>query len=142
MSRTGTSWLRRLRALLGGPSPAHREEPQRAEERDDDPDPDDEMPASDLVVELPITDALDLHPFRPNETADVVRDYLEAVVEKGLREVRIIHGRGIGTQREIVRRVLSRDPRVVSFADAPADRGGWGATVVQLRSDPESGEQR
>lgn len=96
----------------------------------------------DLVVDLPITDALDLHAFRPNETADVVRDYLEAAIEKGLREVRIIHGRGIGTQREIVRRVLSRDARVASFADAPADRGGWGATVVELRSDPESGERR
>lgn len=91
----------------------------------------------DLVVELPITDALDLHPFRPSETADVLRDYLDAAIDKGLREVRVIHGRGIGTQREIVRKVLSRDPRVLAFADAPADRGGWGATVVELRSEDE-----
>jgi DNA-nicking Smr family endonuclease len=84
-------------------------------------------------VELPITDVLDLHSFRPAEVADVVREYLEAAWEKGLRELRIIHGRGIGVQRQTVRTLLGRDPRVTGFGDAPAEAGGWGATWVRLR---------
>lgn len=83
-------------------------------------------------VELPITDVLDLHSFRPEEVADVVRDYLDAVVDLGLREVRIIHGKGIGAARRTVRAVLARDRRVTSFADAPGEAGGWGATLVRL----------
>jgi dsDNA-specific endonuclease/ATPase MutS2 len=111
----------------GGTHLQAAEEP--ASEEEDTPRPDEQ------VVELPITDELDLHTFRPAETADVVRDYLDAAIAKGLREVRIVHGRGIGTQREIVRRVLARDPRVASFADAPVERGGWGATVAELSAD-------
>ena len=87
----------------------------------------------DAPVELPITDVLDLHSFRPAEVADVVREYLEAAWEKGLRELRIIHGRGIGVQRQTVRTLLARDPRVTGFGDAPAEAGGWGATWVRLR---------
>lgn len=89
-------------------------------------------------VEVPITDTLDLHSFLPQEMKDVVRDYLDAAFEKGLRELRIIHGRGIGVQRQTVRRILERDPRVVHFADA-ADASGWGATVVRLGDPSESG---
>jgi len=85
------------------------------------------------TVELPITDVLDLHSFRPAEVKDVVRDYLDAAHEKGLRHLRIIHGRGIGVQRQTVRTLLERDPRVVAFGDAPAEAGGWGATWVTLR---------
>jgi len=84
-------------------------------------------------VELPITDVLDLHSFPPREVKDVVVSWLDAVYEKGFRELRIIHGRGIGVQRERVRALLSRDPRVVDFGDAPAEAGGWGATWVTLR---------
>jgi dsDNA-specific endonuclease/ATPase MutS2 len=83
-------------------------------------------------IEVPITDTLDLHTFLPKEVADVVRDYLDAAWEKGLRELRIIHGRGIGVQREIVRKVLERDARVRAFRDAPPEAGGWGATLVTL----------
>lgn len=97
-------------------------------------DSDDEMLPD--VVELPITDTLDLHTFLPKEVADVVRDYLDAAWEKGLRELRIVHGRGIGVQRQIVRKVLERDPRVRSFMDAPAEAGGWGATLVRLGERP------
>jgi dsDNA-specific endonuclease/ATPase MutS2 len=84
-------------------------------------------------VRIPIGDALDLHPFRPGETASVVAEYVEAAATKGLREVRLIHGRGIGVQRTVVREVLARSPYVVSFSDATPDRGGWGATVAVLR---------
>ena len=87
----------------------------------------------DDPVHIPIEDALDLHSFGPRDVASVVEEYLRAAHERGFREVRIIHGRGIGAQRSIVRAVLSRHLLVVSFADAPATRGGWGATVVRLR---------
>ena len=87
----------------------------------------------DEPVEVPIEDALDLHSFGPRDVASVVEEYLSAAHERGFREVRIIHGRGIGVQRSIVRAVLSRHLLVVSFADAPPDRGGWGATIVRLR---------
>jgi DNA-nicking Smr family endonuclease len=94
---------------------------------------DDPVPEGEAPVELPITDVLDLHSFRPAEVADVVREYLHAAWEKGLRELRIIHGRGIGVQRQTVRTLLARDPRVTGFGDAPAEAGGWGATWVRLR---------
>ena len=84
-------------------------------------------------IELPITDVLDLHSFLPREVADLVRDYLDAARERGLQELRIVHGKGIGVQRETVRRILAGDPRVEAFGDAPAEAGGWGATWVRLR---------
>lgn len=82
-------------------------------------------------MELEITDVLDLHSFPPREVRDLVRDYLDLAYEKGLRELRIIHGKGIGVQRQMVRAVLDRDPRVTAFGDPP-DRGGWGATWVKM----------
>lgn len=94
---------------------------------------DQELPDELEPVEVPITDVLDLHSFRPAEVPDVVRDYLDAAYEKGLRHLRIIHGRGIGVQRQTVRTLLGRDPRVEGFGDAPAEAGGWGATWVRLR---------
>jgi dsDNA-specific endonuclease/ATPase MutS2 len=81
------------------------------------------------AVELPITDVLDLHSFRPSEVKDVVRDYLDAAYEKGFRDLRIIHGKGIGVQRQTVRTLLERDARVEAFGDA----GSWGATWVRMR---------
>ena len=87
----------------------------------------------DEPVRIPIEGALDLHSFGPRDVASVVEEYLKAAHERGFREVRIIHGRGIGVQRSIVRAVLSRHLLVVSFADASPERGGWGATVVTLR---------
>lgn len=87
----------------------------------------------DDAIHVPIEDALDLHSFGPRDVASVVEEYLKAAHERGFREVRIIHGRGIGVQRSIVRAVLSRHLLVVSFADAPPERGGWGATLVRLR---------
>jgi len=91
---------------------------------------DDELPDD---VTLPIEDAIDLHAFAARDVKDVVASYLEAAHEAGFAEVRIIHGRGIGVQRETVRTILARHPRVASFADAPPDRGGWGATIAFLK---------
>jgi hypothetical protein len=90
------------------------------------------------AVAVPLDDVLDLHPFRPDETAEVVREYVAQARAAGLREVRVVHGRGRGIQREIVRRLLPALPGVTGFGDAPPERGGWGATVVRLRSDPEA----
>ena len=87
----------------------------------------------DEPVWVPIEDALDLHAFAPRDVASVVEEYVRAAQKRGLREVRIVHGRGIGVQRSIVHAVLSRQSIVLSFAEAPADRGGWGATIVRLR---------
>jgi hypothetical protein len=84
------------------------------------------------AVAVPLADVLDLHSFRPEETAAVLAEYLHAARQAGLGEVRIVHGRGRGVQRAIVRRVLAETPDVTRFADAPPTRGGWGATVVQL----------
>lgn len=91
---------------------------------------------SEPPIELEITDTLDLHSFRPEEVAAVVRSYLDAAALAGLRHLRIIHGRGTGAQRRTVRSVLSRDPRVRAIADAPPQAGGWGATVVTLETNP------
>jgi DNA-nicking Smr family endonuclease len=80
-------------------------------------------------VELPIEDWIDLHSFRPDEVADLVQEYLFQAVRKGFREVRIVHGRGIGVQRQIVHAILAKHPHVTGFRDA-ADRG---ATTVFLQ---------
>ena len=86
-------------------------------------------------IEVPITDELDLHPFRPRDIRNVVRDYLDEAVAAGLREVRLIHGKGIGVQREAVRKVLAAHPAVASFRDGGAGFGEWGATVAVLHVD-------
>jgi len=91
-----------------------------------------EPEAPETPVTLPVEDALDLHSFRPDETAAAVTEYVAAAAAKGFREVRLIHGRGIGVQRTIVRKALERSPSVASFADATPERGGWGATIAIL----------
>ena len=90
------------------------------------------MSDDDEIHELPLTDSLDLHAFHPRDVASVVEEYLRACVEAGLTEVRIIHGKGVGVQREIVAGVLGRLPFVVAHRPAEGFRGGWGATVVTL----------
>jgi hypothetical protein len=93
-------------------------------------------PGDAVVIEavpVPLDDALDLHSFRPDEIAGVVEEYLARAQAAGLGEVRLIHGRGLGVQRETVRRVLAASPRVAAFTDAPPERGGWGATIARLR---------
>ncbi len=84
-------------------------------------------------VRLPIEEVLDLHPFAPKEIPSVVEEYLCQCRQAGLSEVRLIHGKGTGTQRAVVRRFLGSHPDVLSFADAPPQAGGWGATIVRLK---------
>ena len=100
---------------------------------DDDPLEEDELPGEEEAIRLPIEDAIDLHPFSPKEIPSVVEEYLEEAARAGFTEVRLIHGRGIGAQREAVRRVCARHPRVAEYSDAPPERGGWGATIVRLK---------
>lgn len=96
------------------------------------PDDGDDAPPPD-AVELPIEEVLDLHSFPPAQTADLVREWLREVEARGWRDVRVVHGRGIGAQRRIVRSLLEREPAVEAFGDAPPETGGWGATWVRLR---------
>lgn len=93
----------------------------------------------DDPVEVPVEDEIDLHSFRPSETASVVEEYLAEAAARGFLEVRIVHGRGIGAQRRTVRAVLSRSPLVLEFRDATPGSGGWGATVVLLREPGATG---
>ncbi len=84
------------------------------------------------IVELPLEDVLDLHSFPPKEIKLLVQEYLEDAYDAGFPEVRIIHGKGTGVQREIVRSAASRNPHVKSVNQAPEDAGSWGATIVRF----------
>jgi len=96
---------------------------------------DDEQAPEEVVV--PIEDHLDLHAFHPRDVRSVVEAYLDEAAAAGFREVRLIHGRGVGVQREIVRSLLRGRADVADFADAPPERGGWGATIVRF-APPET----
>lgn len=100
--------------------------------------PPDETPSPEELppVQIPIEDALDLHAFRPRDVRSVVDEYLHEAAKRGFHEVRLIHGRGIGVQRQAVRALLEGHPLVAAYRDAPAERGGWGATIVALRGSP------
>jgi dsDNA-specific endonuclease/ATPase MutS2 len=87
-------------------------------------------------VELPIDGILDLHTFQPADVRDLVPEYLAAARERGILRVRIIHGKGTGALRSSVHSILSKLPEVVSFKLAMEEEGGWGATIVQLKSLP------
>ena len=92
--------------------------------------PDDPFPEP---VQIPVRDVLDLHTVSPRDVKMVVEEYLYEANRLGFKALRIIHGRGIGVQREIVRGVLERTPWVLSWSQAPPEAGGWGATVVTLK---------
>jgi dsDNA-specific endonuclease/ATPase MutS2 len=83
---------------------------------------------------MPVDGVLDLHTFRPGETADVVEEYLLVCIEKKITQVRIIHGKGKGVQRRIVHSLLKRLDMVSSFRGAEETAGGWGATIVTLKA--------
>lgn len=84
-------------------------------------------------VRIPVTDVFDLHSVPPRDVEAVVEEYLTEAHRLGFKALRIIHGRGIGVQREIVRSVLARTEFVRGFQDAPAEAGGWGATIITLK---------
>ena len=88
----------------------------------------------DEPFEIELGDSIDLHSFPPKDMPDVVDAYLESVGGKGFSEVRLIHGRGIGVQRDRVQKLLARHPLVSGFHDAPPERGGWGATIAYLKN--------
>ncbi len=96
---------------------------------EDDP----ELVDPDQPIEVAVEDSLDLHSFPPRDVPDVVDAYLEVAVERGFSEVRLIHGRGIGVQRDRVQKLLARHPLISGFHDAPPERGGWGATIAYLK---------
>jgi DNA-nicking Smr family endonuclease len=93
-------------------------------------------------VELPIDGVLDLHSFRPQDVKAVVRDYLEMCRERGIHEVRVIHGKGIGQLRQTVHAFLAKHPYVTSFTLASEYYGGTGATIVHLEAKPKTDSER
>ncbi|SRR5690606_6428856 len=86
-------------------------------------------------VKIPIEDVIDLHTFQPEEVPDLLSDYFTACTEKGIYSVRVIHGKGQGFLRRKVQKLLNKNPIVESFKNAPADAGGWGATLVELKKN-------
>ena len=108
------------------------------EPRPSAPEEPDANPFPDPIV-MPIEDVIDLHPFAPKEIRSVVEEYLRECYMAGFTQVRLIHGKGKGVQRESIRALLARLPHVTDCADAPMEAGGWGATIVRLdpsRVDP------
>jgi dsDNA-specific endonuclease/ATPase MutS2 len=92
----------------------------------------------DDPIRIPITDVFDLHTVPPRDVKAVVEEYLIEARKAGFTALRIIHGRGIGVQREIVRSVLARTDFVADYQDAPAEAGGWGATIVTLKKGTDA----
>ena len=91
----------------------------------------------DNLMDLPIDGTLDLHTIKPNEIKRLVPDYIEACLKKGIYKLRIIHGKGTGTLRNIVRSILEKHPSVADYYSEEGSGGGWGATIVDLRPDSE-----
>ena len=98
----------------------------------DDPDSIDPFDPFPEPVTIPITDVFDLHTIQPRDVNRVVEEYLKEARSAGFRSVRIIHGKGLGVQREMVRKILARTPWVLEWTDAPPEAGGLGATIVRL----------
>ena len=127
--------LETLKRLFGGRQSEARGGPSDESEAtgvDEGLDPFDPFPEP---VRLEITDVFDLHSVPPAEVRAVVLEYLFQARAKGFRQVRIIHGKGVGVQRNIVHSVLGRTPFVEHFSDAPPEAGGWGATVVRMKAE-------
>lgn len=89
---------------------------------------------SDDPVEIPVDGVLDLHTFSPKEVKSLVPEYIGECLLRGITEIRIVHGKGTGTLKAVVRSLLEKDPRVAAFRDADIGSGGWGATSVRLKS--------
>lgn len=116
-----------LRAIRRASKDVKTEEP----EEDESLDPMNPFP-DPVIIEF--RDVIDLHSIPPKQVRAVVEDYLEQARERGVAAVRIIHGKGVGVQREIVRSILAHTPFVAGYKDAPPEAGGWGATIVVLEA--------
>ena len=88
---------------------------------------------TDDPVKIPIEGVLDLHTFSPKDVKDLVPEYIEECLRRGITEIQIIHGKGTGTLKGIVHGLLKKNPHVAEFEDADPLAGGWGATLVRLR---------
>ena len=94
------------------------------------------------VVKLSIEDVLDLHTFRPKDIPDLLKDYFTECLKAGIYSVRIIHGKGKGIQKRRVRGLLEKNSMVKTFKEAPAEAGGWGATLVELNRNLETANSK
>jgi DNA-nicking Smr family endonuclease len=105
----------------------------------DEPDDEGELAPDEItpdeIAALPIDGVLDLHTFHPRDVPDLVPTWLDECRAHGLRELRIIHGKGTGTLQRIVHAALARRRDVLEYRLAPPERGGWGATLVTLREE-------
>src|SRR4030095_14970602 len=131
------SLFNRLRMALGNRESKQSKISIEEQSEDDSLDPNNPFPD---MVKIEFSDVIDLHSIPPRQVRAVVEDYIEEAHRRGANFVRIIHGKGIGVQREAVRSVLQRADYVIDFRDAPAEAGAWGATVVTLRVDASPGE--
>ena len=94
----------------------------------------DDLSESEQPAELPINGVLDLHTFAPRDVGDLVPEWIDACRARGIYELRIVHGKGTGALRRTVHAILDRRTDVLDYRLAPAERGGWGATLVTLSS--------
>ncbi len=124
-------WLKELLAAYPPHDSQPRDLPAEGEAQSDEINPFDPFPAP---VQLEITDIFDLHTIAPRDVGRAVVAYLEEAHRAGFRSVRLIHGKGKGVQREMVRSILARTPFVADFTDAPPQAGGWGATIAHFKS--------
>jgi dsDNA-specific endonuclease/ATPase MutS2 len=123
-------WLRR-RQQQKRPLKSRAAESDISDDAEADVDPFNPFPEP---IQLEIKDIFDLHSLAPRDVQRAVIEYLKEARAKGFKSVRIIHGKGVGVQREMVRSILARTPFVEDWTDAPLEAGGWGATIVRLSS--------
>ncbi|HWN09138.1 MAG TPA: Smr/MutS family protein [Pyrinomonadaceae bacterium] len=124
--------LSSIRGMFSRPESSQTERQGEETAHNDDSFPDPFHPFPEPVA-IPISDVFDLHTVRPQEVKPVVEEYLNEAARLGLVCVRIIHGKGIGVQREMVRSILARTSFVLDWSDAPPEAGGLGATIVRLK---------
>jgi dsDNA-specific endonuclease/ATPase MutS2 len=127
-------WLKRWWAGAAQPDAEEGGRSRAASEDETEVDPYNPFPEP---VRIEIMDIIDLHTINPREVRKVVEEYLGEAHRAGFRSVRIIHGKGKGLQRDLVRSILNRTPFVTDWMDAPPDAGGWGATIAHLSPEED-----
>lgn len=126
---TFREWLKRWKS--GASDAVWERAPETLDRAEDESEIDPFNPFPE-PVRLEIRDVFDLHTIAPRDVKRVVEEYLAEARRAGYRSVRIIHGKGVGVQREMVRSLLARTPFVEDWTDAPPEAGGWGATIVRF----------